>query len=209
MEHQVEVVANTIQLLAIKGRDISTWLKPVLGPSSPFPIANILTTQYCYPPKDLEASDTEEPQLSSLCQEMDILACSLVQLVQLQMTTSAERKTVAQRMGANMGSQGKVAPLEQQLTAAMVASPATLGLMELCAKRINPAGDIRLGLVGSLTEGLLSKEDRMAIRKGERALHAMWWWMPRLHASSSLLLLSLLCTVVLSIAGSCSSCCAV
>jgi hypothetical protein len=112
-------------------------------------------------------------QLDSLRQETDILAHVVLQLLQLQLTTPEEQKTIAQNMGARTSStnEGDVqnAPLEQLLAAALRGSPCTMGLMELCGHKYGGFRGDKPALIDGLMEGLLREEDWMDIKKSEWA----------------------------------------
>jgi hypothetical protein len=170
-------IASVVQLFAAKGRGISTWLEPVLGPSSPFLAATTLTTRLCYPPPgaNLYASSTLQGQLSRLRQETDMLADVILELLQLQLTTPEERVMIAQGMGASSSSEGGVTPLEQQLAAALKASPYTVGHMELCAHKYDATGDGKPGLSDRLDKGLLSEEEWRDIKKREWVVKKHEW----------------------------------
>jgi hypothetical protein len=173
LEHEMEVVGSIIQLLAAKGRGISTWLEPVLGPSSPFLAAFCSYTLLCYPPLDFDNDGIAvQGELMQLMRVVDFVANALLHLMQLQMTTAEERVMIAQRttQGGSTGGHGRVAPLEQQLVDAVAASPCTLSFMGRCLDRFDSTADNGLVVLQRLTEGLLSKEDWVGIEEREWVL---------------------------------------
>jgi hypothetical protein len=97
---------------------------------------------------------------STVVEEMAALPCNLV-LQQLQMTTEEERLATGQKMGLGTGSHSGATPLEQQLAAAIKASPCIANCMELCAQRHGVVG------IEKLIEGLLPTQDCMEIKKCE------------------------------------------
>jgi hypothetical protein len=141
IEEQVEVVATAVQLLAAKGRGISSWLQPVLGHNSPLLVAGVLATHCCFPPQDLcDHGMMTGRGFNGLVHQMDFMGSSLVQFLQLRMTTAGERVVLARCMDGSTDRNGGVIPLEQQLAAAIKASPETCGLLKDCVQEHKGTG---------------------------------------------------------------------